>query len=82
MKYFVCAECNAQFPTTGELNFHIQSKHPKKKKKARTASFQMTDGDDKLLKMIEEALGTSRGDAIRTCIRAYAVTLERLLARG
>lgn len=82
MRYFVCEECNEKFPTTGELNLHIQSKHKIVRKTSRSASFQMTDGDDRLLQMIQDALGTSRGDAIRTCIRAYATTLERLLARG
>lgn len=61
---------------------------PKKIGRPRTGrtmyqtSISLGDGDVKIVKYIQEALGSaSQADAIRSALRAYAMHLERILGK-
>lgn len=43
----------------------------------RTVPF--TDGDVKLIEFIAETIGCSKSEAVRTAVRAYATSLERVV---
>lgn len=47
-------------------------------RKRRQTSMQFNEGDEKLVEYIAEYLGSSKSDAIRSAIRAYAMHLQTL----
>lgn len=49
------------------------------KRKTNNVTIALYDGDFDLLKYIAERIGCSRGEAMRTALRAYAAQLERVL---
>src|SRR6478752_2493049 len=78
---WLCPVCGNHYPTERGLRAHLGREH-NVRGPSNSITVSIDPGDYKLIEYIQEQLSTSKSDAIRSSIRAFAMSLQRIERRS